>query len=198
MRASWSLTLALTLACGTLAAQDGPASRPAPRRGTPPVARTVSGISFTPPMDAGWLELPVTSDMRAASYVLPKVEGDAEDAELVVFFFRGQGGGVEANLNRWFSQFQQPDGRPSSEVAQVTRREVNGFPVHEVDLTGTYVAETRPGSGQRVNKPGSRLLGAIIETSAGPFFLKLVGPDATVSAARERLRAFVDTFRAAT
>jgi hypothetical protein len=195
MRATWTFALALSLACGTLVAQE---SRPARPRGTRPVEKTVSGIRFTPPADAGWLEVPVTSDMRAAAYIIPHAEADAEDAELVVFFFRGQGGSVEDNLNRWFAQLQQPDGRPSSEVAEVTRREVNGFPVHEVDLTGTYVAETRPGSGQRVNKPGTRLLGAIVETPAGPFFLKLVGPDATVVAARERFRAFVETFRGPT
>jgi hypothetical protein len=52
--------------------------------------------------------------------------------------------------------------------------------VHTRDLTGSYVAETTPGSGIRVNKPDSRLLAAIVETDAGPYYFKLIGPNPTI------------------
>ena len=42
--------------------------------------------------------------------------GDAQDAELVVYYFGGSGGTVEANIDRWVAQMKQPDGRPSSAV----------------------------------------------------------------------------------
>src|SRR3982074_3165456 len=44
---------------------------------------------------AGWVTEQPTSSMRVAQYKLPKVEGDSEDAGLVLYFFgKGQGGSV--------------------------------------------------------------------------------------------------------
>ena len=41
--------------------------------------------------------------MRAATYKIPANPGDAEDAECAVFYFGpGQGGSIEANLQRWY------------------------------------------------------------------------------------------------
>ena len=46
--------------------------------------------------------------MRVAQYGLP---GPAGEATLGIFFFGpGQGGSVEANIERWFGQFKQEDG----------------------------------------------------------------------------------------
>lgn len=194
--ALFSLTLVALVGGVVARAQDpadGPASRPA---ATAPAPRTVAGVTFTPPTDAGWLEERVTSRMRAAQYRVPRAEGDAEDAQLVVFHFGSNAGSVEDNLDRWFQQLEQPDGRSTREAAKIGRRELGGLVLHEVEVSGTYVAETMPGSGERVNKPGSRLLGAIIETPSGPFFVKLVGPDATVAAARAGFKAFVESFQA--
>ena len=57
--------------------------------------------------------------MRVAEFTLPRVQGDAEDAQLVLYFFGGQGGSVDANIERWVSiEIQQPDGKPSSAVAK--------------------------------------------------------------------------------
>lgn len=188
--ALFSLTLVAWVGVATTLAQDPP---PAPAALAP---KTVAGVTFTPPADSGWLEEPVASRMRSAQYRVKRAEGDAEDAELVVFHFGANGGSVEDNLNRWFQQFQQPDGKPTREAAKIERRELGGLVLNEVEVGGTYVAETRPGSGERVNKPGSRLLGAIVETPAGPFFVKLVGPDATVAAARASFKKFVESFQA--
>ncbi len=183
-----SLCLAVLLLCGGALAQDAAPAGP----------KTVAGVTFTPPADAGWLEEAPSSRMRAAQYRLPRAEGDARDAELVVFHFGGGGGSVEDNLDRWIAQFQQPDGGSSRAAAKLEKKQTpDGLTVHLIDLAGTYVAETRPGSGERVNQPGSRLLGAIVETPSGPFFVKLVGPDATVRAARDAFLKFVDSFQAA-
>ena len=42
------------------------------------------------------------------------------------------------------------------------------------------MAETAPGSGERVNKPGFRMRAAILESDHGAYYVKLVGPAATV------------------
>ncbi|MCW8141477.1 MAG: hypothetical protein KIT58_21445 [Planctomycetota bacterium] len=187
MRRALTLLALTGLLLPAAPAQDAPA---------PPRPKTVAGVSFTPPTDAGWVEEPAANRMRAAQYRLPRAEGDGEDGELVVFHFGGGGGSVEDNLDRWISQFRQPDGGSSKAAAKLERRDVGGLAAHVIELAGTYVAETRPGAGERVNKPGWRLLGAIVETPAGPFFVKLVGPAATVQAAKPAFTRFVESFRA--
>jgi hypothetical protein len=62
---------------------------------------------------AGWVSTTPSSPMRVADFTLPRVAGDVEDATLTVYFFGGQGGSVQANLDRWIGQMAQPDGRTS-------------------------------------------------------------------------------------
>jgi hypothetical protein len=130
----------------------------------------------------GWVSQPPASTMRVAQFTLPRTAADTEDAELVVFFFGRMPGSVQANIDRWIGQMTQPDGRASRDVASTTTlRTKSGLKVSLVDLTGTYVAEVKPGSAQRFNKPGFRLRAAVVETSRGPYFVKLTGPAATVA-----------------
>ena len=128
-----------------------------------------------------WLERPVASPMRVTEFRLPRVPGDLEDGELVVFYFGGSGGTVEANLDRWISQMEQPDGRSSFEVASTISFDANGLDITVLDVSGTYVAAVNPGSSTRLNKPQFRLLAAVVETPVGPYFFKLTGPDRTIS-----------------
>jgi hypothetical protein len=169
-------------------------AEPAPAKSAPPAPAEArpSGqpLVFEPPAD--WIADKPTSPMRKAQYRLPRAEGDTADAECVVYFFGDMGGGgVEANIERWCSQFEQPDGRDSKDVLVRSERRVAGMPVHEVQLSGTYVAETAPGSGVRVNQPGSRMLAAILESDHGPYYVKLVGPSATVAKHEAAFRDFI-------
>ena len=128
----------------------------------------------------GWKTRPAASAMRAAEFILPKVAGDSEDADVVVYYFGGQGGDVEANISRWVGQMQQPDGRPSKEVAKRSTRTVNGTDMTMLEVTGTYVAEVRPGATEHFNKPGFRMRAVVVPTPRGPYFIKMLGPDKTV------------------
>ncbi len=140
-----------------------------------------------------WTERASASTMRVTEFRLPRVAGDAEDAELVVFYFGGGGGGVEANLQRWVNQMEQPDGRSSFEVASTTGFEANGLSVTVLDVPGTYVAAVTPGSTARLNKRGFRLLAAVVETPVGPYFFKLTGPARTLSRWEHPFNAFLRT-----
>jgi len=129
---------------------------------------------------AGWVEQERSSSMRVAQYKLPRTDADTEDASLVLYYFgKGQGGSTTANVERWASQMQQADGTK----AKITEESftANGLKVTTVDGAGTYVAETAPGSGQFLNKPGFRLRAAVIETPNGSYYVKLVGPEKTVT-----------------
>jgi hypothetical protein len=133
--------------------------------------------------------------MRVAQFVIPRVAGDAADAELVIYYFGGSGGGVDANIDRWIGQMQQPDGAPSATRAKRSTRTINGLKVSLVDVSGTYVAETTPGSAQRHNNPNFRLRAAVIETANGPYFIKLTGPARTVSASEADVERFLGSLK---
>ena len=133
--------------------------------------------------------------MRVAQYRLPRAEGDTENGSVVLYYFgQGQGGSTAANIERWVGQMKQADGGPSKTVAKEERFEVNGLKVTTVDVAGTYVAETSPGSGTFENKPGYRLLAAVVETPNGSYFVKLLGPEKTVARWNESFLGFVKSF----
>ena len=150
---------------------------------------SAAGLTYTAP--AGWKPVATSSAMRVAQYVVPRAAGDAQDGDLVVYYFGGSGGTVEANIDRWVAQMQQPDGRPSGAVAKRQSRTVNGMKVTVVDVPGTYIAEITPGSTERHNSPNFHLRAAVIETSNGPYFIKLTGPAKTIAASERAFESFL-------
>ncbi len=148
-------------------------------------------LTFTAP--PAWTPKAVTSMMRVGEFVLPRAEGDAEDASLVIYFFGGTGGTVQANLDRWFGQIAQPDGRQTKDVAATSARRINGLSVTLFDARGTYVAEVTPGSPERFNKPDYRMRAAVIQTTGGPYFIKLVGPIKTIARWDTEYESFLQT-----
>ncbi|HKN85118.1 MAG TPA: hypothetical protein VJW17_16855, partial [Pyrinomonadaceae bacterium] len=118
-----------------------------------------ASLKFTVP--AGWIEEERTSSMRVAQYRLPKAVGDTEDASVVLYYFgQGQRGSAAANIERWVGQMKQAEGSSAKEE----HLEVNGLKVTTVDVAGTYIAETAPGSGAFLNKRACRLRAAVVET----------------------------------
>lgn len=138
--------------------------------------------------------------MRVAEYRLPKAEGDSADAILVLYYFGpGQGGPAEANIDRWINQMQQPDGRPSKERAKTETLTVNNLPVTTVDVLGTYNGGmAAPGGGMSAATAGDmsnyRLRAAIIETPKGSYFVKLTGPQKTVSRWDQAYTDYIKSF----
>ena len=130
----------------------------------------------------GWVSEKPSSSMRVAQYKLPKGEGDKEDASLVLYYFGvTQGGTPQANIDRWISQMQQPDGSSSKDKAKSESVTINGLKVTTVDVSGTYTAEMAPGSGTFHNDADYRLRAAVIETPKGNYFVKLAGPAKTIA-----------------
>src|SRR2546426_11507824 len=75
------------------------------------LAESVAGLKWTPP--AGW-KTEGPRPMRAATYTVAATARDTGSAECVVYFFgSGQGGSVEANLERWKGQVVGVDGKPA-------------------------------------------------------------------------------------
>jgi hypothetical protein len=143
----------------------------------------------------GWVTEKPSSSMRVGQYRLPKVEGDADDASLVLYFFgTGQGGNVSDNIDRWINQIEQPDGHPSKDKAKVESLTVNGMKVTTVDVSGTYTAQMSPGSDARHNESNQRLRAAVIETPKGNYFVKLIGPEKTITRWDQSFMEYVRSF----
>lgn len=140
----------------------------------------------------GWVSERPTSPMRVSQYQLPAAEGDAEAASLVVYYFgAGQGGSVDANLERWISQMQSSDGRPSKDNAKTETTTVNGLKVTLLDVTGAYSGGDMAGSSSGQTKPNFRMRAGVIETPKGAYFIKLVGPEKTVTRWDQAFQEFV-------
>ena len=136
---------------------------------------------------AGWTEVPTTSDMRAAQFSIGK------DAELVVYYFGEQGAGdTQANLDRWIGQFTQPGGKPSKDVAKIEHPKILGSEATIVTVTGHYTAMAM-GQGESVDKDDQMLLAAITGSPSGPYYWKLVGSKATVTANTAKFRSMISS-----
>ena len=72
-------------------------------------------------------------------FVLLRAEGDNEDATLVVTFFGGQGGTVQANFDRWLSRWR--DGRASPTRVKTSVLKTNDLTLLDHGPAGTFVAD---------------------------------------------------------
>jgi hypothetical protein len=137
------------------------------------------------------------NNIIAYEFSTPKVEGDARDGRLTVMTASG---GVEANIDRWLTQFTQPDGKPSKDRAEIKKETIGGQEVHIVDISGTFI--DRPAGpfsgGAAVNREGYRMLAAIIVTADhGQHFLKFYGPAKTVAANEKAFDTLVRSVKVA-
>lgn len=151
---------------------------------------SLGGISVIIPQ--GWQAETPSSSMRLAEYRLPSNSGDVT---LAVFHFaQGQGGSVDANIERWLGQFQQPDGGGSKEAARLWRAQVDGMSVHMVDVAGTFsVGAMAGGSGEPL--ADYRMLGAIVESPRGLYVFKLTGPASSVENWRGSFSSYIESMR---
>ena len=155
----------------------------------PPVPSPEGSVGLTWTAPDGWVQETPSSSVRLAQYHVPGAGGDAE---FVVFYFGpGQGGDPMANALRWAGQFQQPDGRPSSEALKTETRSMGNRSALMVEVTGTYanpMADPTP-------HPGSMLLGAVVEGPDANWFFKLTGPEATVASQRAAFESLIKSLR---
>jgi hypothetical protein len=173
-----------TLAAAVLALGAASAlAAPPPKGGR---TDSAAGVEWRVPSD--W-SAGAGSSMRVATYAVPAARG-VEAGECAVFFFGpGQGGSVDANVERWAKQFE---GAPRPQRSSST---VAGMGVTRVQLAGAYLAPGGPMMQSTGKKTGYRLLGAIVETPQGNVFFKLTGPAATVGAAQADFEALVASLR---
>jgi len=185
------LLLAIALVCSACS-KNSVATAPGNQ-----AAKATGELHYSVP--EGWQVERPNSNMRVAQYKLPKADGDNADAELVLYYFgQGQGGSAQANIDRWLNQMQQPDGSSSKEKAKIETLTVNSMPVTTVDVLGKYNGGmASPGaapSATPLDMSNYRLRAAIIETPKGSYFVKLTGPQKTVSHWEQAYTDYINSF----
>jgi len=156
---------------------------------TPPRAEEadslkVSEFIFT--FGKPWVRQQVVSAMRAGQFTYDHEDENLADVELVIFFFgAGQGGGTQANIDRWIGQFE---GTPESKTEE---KEMGGKKVILLTAKGTYLESMGgPFSGNKTPKPDYTMLAAILPSEQGDVFLKLTGPTKSVEAMGDAFMKF--------
>jgi hypothetical protein len=199
------ITFAVVLAIGVLAVmawqrntappamspENGDASGGGPAAGGPPMTETPApqdaGIEWT--MPKRWVNQ-MAQGMRLATYVIPAPGAKGEAAQCAVYYFGpGQGGSVDANIERWIGEFQDP-GAPVRRA-----RDIRGLHVTQVAAKGTYTAHAGGEEGAPGVQTGWTLLGAIVEGPHGPVFFKLTGPETSVAPAEKEFDALLASLR---
>ena len=134
-----------------------------------------------------WKATTPRSSVRLGQFEIAAHGKDKEGAELVVFLFGGNTGGVEANVERWIGQFDA-DGLRGEQESGASREGDFVF----VDLVGTYQRPVGPPVLRRSQPtPGWRVINGIVKKGNDFYFLKLSGPKATVGRHAAALRTAI-------
>jgi hypothetical protein len=146
----------------------------------------VSEFTFQRPEK--WESVETTSMMRKAQ--LKVNDADKKQSAEVVFFHFGpsNGGGVQANIERWYRQFEGPREKINAKSEEV---KVGKHKVTYVQAEGTFMSGM-PG-GPTTPQPNSALRGAIIESAEGDVFVKMTGPAALVKASEADFKKMVES-----
>jgi hypothetical protein len=150
--------------------------------------KTFSVGEFTFARPASWEWVPASSQMRKAEL---KVESrDKKEKAEVIFFHFGEsnGGGTQANVDRWLGQFKEPREKLNSKVDTA---KINNRAVTFVQAEGTYLSGM-PG-GPKTPQPNSMLLGAILESAKGNVFVRMTGPAGLVKEAQGEFRKMIES-----
>ena len=170
---TFATTLAIILAASCVIAADEKETREV----------AVKDIKLTVPK--AWKQEEPSSKLRVAQFKIAAAEGDKEGAELVINQFGGGGGGVDENVKRWVNQFSAKDRK-----VKVTKGKSSQGEYVIVDATGTYNRPDGPPFAQKtIPVAGQRMLAVMLMTGEnGSYFLKLTGPEKTVTGAADDLR----------
>ena len=130
-----------------------------------------------------WDSQPPNNNLRLAQFNVPGKDDDAEAAEMVVF--PPFGGSVNDNMARWVRQFDTRD----LKLEMVSGKSDSGE-YYLLDATGTYKKPDGPPFLRKtIDVPDHRMMAVMLNVEGkGNYFLKLVGPKATVEAAADAFR----------
>jgi len=152
------------------------------------VAVADGAVQFTVP--GVWEQVKPQSNVIDVEIKIVRLEKDQPDGRLTL---SGAGGSIEANLDRWKSQFSENTAETKVEVKTIANQTV-----HLIDLTGTFV--DAPGgmfsNAPKIERKDYRMLGAIVQTKGkGNYFVKFYGPISLVEKNQKLFEGMVNSLQ---
>ncbi len=149
------------------------------------------GLTFQVPKS--WKSSPPTSSMRRAQLTVEPAEGDDYPAEMIVYAFPGGAGSVEQNLARWQTQFKDEKGEPPKiESNKVRGKNVE---VTRAEIRGEYHPPQFPGQAPQPVRKDARMLAAIVMGDDASFYIRMIGPDKTMTKLRPEFDEMLRTIQ---
>ncbi len=161
---------------------ESPPGSPPPSGGAASATSPVGRQAITWNVPGSWQTVPNPNTMRIATYTL----GDGSGEGPVEVSVSRAGGSTTANIERWRGQFAD------SQVARRAQETVHGLTVTLVEIDGTY-SPGAMGAGDNTPHPHWALSAAIVETPAGSYFFKMLGPQGKVQSAHDSFDALVNS-----
>ncbi len=183
----------LTFAAGVMA-EDKPADKPASGESKESRKIDLADGKLLLEAPASWERKKPKVNFIEHEFAVPATKGDDADGRITVM---GAGGDLDANIERWINQFDQPDGSETKNLVPEgdRKRTINGLEVRFVDLMGTYKDSPRPFDPSAVPtaKANYRMLAAIVSApKLGNYFFKFYGPRQTVTDHSDEFRKMID------
>lgn len=137
---------------------------------------------------ASWKLVESKSKSRVAQFEVTNSSTGGEQADLVVYYFGGPTGGIEANMERWIGQFYEKDRH-----VELLRGKCRDGRYVLADISGTWKKPDGPPVARKtIDKPGSRVIGIILiaekDDKEDYYFIKLSGADEFVKSQAGALR----------
>ncbi len=144
----------------------------------------------------GWKEEQPTSTMRMAQFKLPKAEGDKEDAELALFYFKGGSGSADQNLKRQLAKFKPAEGKQEP-VNKTEKTKVGKIDATLQDVKGVYLSKFPPfaPNAKITEKTDWRQIYVIFMTDSGDYYMTLLGPAKTVEKHEKAFKEWIASFK---
>jgi hypothetical protein len=136
----------------------------------------------------GWKPEPTTLDMHLAKFKLPKAEGDPEDAQLTIYYFKGGSGTAEQNLQRQRDKFKPAPGKDKVEE-KLDKLPVGKMDAPYQDLSGTYLSKFPPAA------PNAKIYVVLLVPEKGDYYATLVGPAKTIEKHKKAFEEFLKNFK---
>jgi hypothetical protein len=148
-------------------------------------ANALEVAGFRAPKPASWVWTKPSVQFRTLQYAVAGDGDSTQSADFIVsVFLAGDGGPLDANIERWRSQFRVGDKPP--EVIRSTKT-LGPLQIELIELAGEYLS-----MGAVAPRADYLQLAAIVQANGRNVFFRLVGPKATVEANREAFMTLVD------
>jgi len=151
---------------------------------------------LTSKLPEGWKMQKPSNNLRKYQAMIPKVDGDKEDAELAVFSFGASG--VDENIKRWKMQFIAPEGKTIEESSKVEKFKIGSVAdVVVLDIWGTFKYRFPPNDprAEEKRKENFRRFNVMFMTDKSTYFLTLTGPARTMDKNKAAFDSWIKGFK---